>query len=196
MSNSLDPDQARHFFSKFILSGIPSECQTVWFRSGPTFFFQKNSVRNTWSIRVSNSLDPDQARHFFQKNSFRNTISVKQFGSRSGPAFFFQKISFRNTIRVSNSLDPDQARHFFKIILSGIPSECQTVWIQIRPDILFKRFLSEIPSECQTVWIQIRPDIMSGLIWVQTVYKGYQQTRLAGKGLRTEIKDESLCQQN
>ena len=34
--------------------------------------------------------------------------------------------------------------------------------------------ISEIPSECQTVWIQIRPDSLSGLIWFQTVYKVYQ----------------------
>ena len=33
-----------------------------------------------------------------------------------------------------------------------------------------------IPSGCQTVWIQIRPNILSGLIWVQTVCNGYQQT--------------------
>ena len=33
-----------------------------------------------------------------------------------------------------------------------------------------------IPSGCQTVWIQIRPNILAGLIWVQTVCKGYQQT--------------------
>ena len=33
-----------------------------------------------------------------------------------------------------------------------------------------------VPSGCQTVWIQIRPDILSGLIWVQTVCKGHQQT--------------------
>ena len=26
------------------------------------------------------------------------------------------------------------------------------------------------------VWIQVRPDILLGLIWVQTVCKGYQQT--------------------
>ena len=26
------------------------------------------------------------------------------------------------------------------------------------------------------VWVQIKPDVLSGLIWVQTVYKGYQQT--------------------
>ena len=32
-------------------------------------------------------------------------------------------------------------------------------------------------SEYQTVWILIRPDILSGLIWVQTVCKGYQQMK-------------------
>ena len=31
-------------------------------------------------------------------------------------------------------------------------------------------------SECQTVWTQIRIDVLSVLIWVQTVCKGYQQT--------------------
>ena len=45
----------------------------------------------------------------------------------------------------------------------------------------FRKTLSGIPSECQTVWIQIRPDILSGLIWVQTVCKSYQQTILVGK---------------
>ena len=48
---------------------------------------------------------------------------------------------------------------------------------------LFLKILSGIPSESQTSWIQIRPDILSGLIWVQTVSKGYQQTTLGGKEL-------------
>ena len=34
------------------------------------------------------------------------------------------------------------------------------------------------PTECQTVWIQIRPNVLSGLIWVQAVCKSYQQTTL------------------
>ena len=34
--------------------------------------------------------------------------------------------------------------------------------------------------QCQTAWIQIRPDILSGLIWVKTVFKDYQQKTLAG----------------
>ena len=34
---------------------------------------------------------------------------------------------------------------------------------------LINLHLSGIPSECQIVWIQIRPDTVSGLIWVQTV---------------------------
>ena len=47
----------------------------------------------------------------------------------------------------------------------------------------FWKILSELPSECQTDWIQIRSDVLSGLIWVQTVCKGYQQTTLWGKEL-------------
>ena len=43
-----------------------------------------------------------------------------------------------------------------------------------------KFFFSGIPSEYQTVWIQIRPDVLLRLIWVQTFCKDYQQTH-AGK---------------
>ena len=39
-----------------------------------------------------------------------------------------------------------------------------------------KKNLAGIPSECQTVWIQISPNVLLGLIWVQTVCKGYEQT--------------------
>ena len=55
------------------------------------------------------------------------------------------------------------------------------MWIFFFFNLLFqkkkKKNLSGIPSECQTVWIQIqiRPDVLSGLIWVQTVCTGYQQ---------------------
>ena len=50
---------------------------------------------------------------------------------------------------------------------------------------LFRKILSGIRAECQTVWIQIRPNVLSGLIWVQTVCKSYQQTTLGDK--------ESIC---
>ena len=33
--------------------------------------------------------------------------------------------------------------------------------------------LPGIPSQCQTFWTQIKPDIMLSLIWVQTVGKDY-----------------------
>ena len=49
-----------------------------------------------------------------------------------------------------------------------------------------------LPSGCQTVWIQIRPDIMSGLIWVQTVCKCYQQmTKVTVSGQR--VKYRATC---
>ena len=48
---------------------------------------------------------------------------------------------------------------------------------------LFEKIISGILSECQTDWIQIRPDISSGLIWVQSVCKGYEQMTLVGNEL-------------
>ena len=38
----------------------------------------------------------------------------------------------------------------------------------------------DLPSKCQTDLTQIRPNILLGLIWVQTVCKGYQQATLVG----------------
>ena len=43
---------------------------------------------------------------------------------------------------------------------------------------LLGKVLSGIPSECQTDWIQISPDVLSSLIWVQSACKGYQQMTL------------------
>ena len=40
----------------------------------------------------------------------------------------------------------------------------------------FQNILSGPHSECQTVWIQIRTDILSVLNWVQSVSNGYRQT--------------------
>ena len=54
----------------------------------------------------------------------------------------------------------------------------------------YLKILSGIPSECETAWIQIRPDILSGLIWVQTaetVCKGYQQKTLVGKKQKAHV---------
>ena len=76
---------------------------------------------------VSNSLDPDQARHFVRPDFGLNclqTVSVDDSSRHSllgklficglllfffSKSFFFFENSFRNTIIVSNSLDPDQA---------------------------------------------------------------------------------------
>ena len=40
-----------------------------------------------------------------------------------------------------------------------------------------RKTLSRIRSEWQTVWIQIRPDILSGLIWIQNVCNSYQRNK-------------------
>ena len=48
---------------------------------------------------------------------------------------------------------------------------------------IFQQYI--VPSECQTVWIQIRPHILSVMIFVQTVCKSYQQTTLVNKELKS-----------
>ena len=44
-----------------------------------------------------------------------------------------------------------------------------------------------MPSEYQRDWIQIRSHVLSGLSWVQSVHKSYQQTALVGKELRVNM---------
>ena len=73
------------------------------------------------------------------------------------PYFTLCMLDFFNTIRVSNSLDTDQARHF------------------VGPD-LGPNCLQELSADNK----------MSGWIWVQTVYIGYQQTTKVGKELNTK----------
>ena len=53
------------------------------------------------------------------------------------------------------------------------------------------KYYSEIPSDCQTVWIQIRPYISLGLILVQTASKGYQQATKVGKQLKSFVFKKS-----
>ena len=47
---------------------------------------------------------------------------------------------------------------------------------------------SGISVECQAGWIQIMPDVLLGLIRVQIVCKGYQQTTLVSKEFMTMIQ--------
>ena len=43
------------------------------------------------------------------------------------------------------------------------------------------------PSECQTVWIQIKTDILLVFIWVQLFAKGYLQTTQLSTGMQRVI---------
>ena len=48
--------------------------------------------------------------------------------------------------------------------------------------------------QCQTVWIQIRPDKMLGLIWVQTVFKGHQQKTQTDTEIINSTMTDTLVQ--
>ena len=79
-----------------------------------------------------------------------------------------------------------------KVYFNSLPTEYFWSSADSFQNQLFRRFLSGVPSECQTVWNQIRRDVFSGLIWVQTVCKGYRQTTLGGKDLTNLSRMESL----
>ena len=64
----------------------------------------------------------------------------------------------------------------FQAIFHFLSSSVVVVFLQNQ---LYQKILSGLQSECQTVWILIRPDIMSGLIWVQTVSLNYRWFNLA-----------------
>ena len=58
-----------------------------------------------------------------------------------------------------------------------------------------KSNLSGIRSECQAVWIQIRPDVLSGLIAVQTVCIGYMlTTKVVTSGGRVKNIRTATCE--
>ena len=52
---------------------------------------------------------------------------------------------------------------------------------------LFRKIISGMSSECQTDWIQIRPNILSDRIWVQIVCKSYHQMTQGDKDLKLQI---------
>ena len=89
-------------------------------------------------------------------------ISKRQSGFVISWGFYFHKTlhtrSFANF-------------RIFTVIFHAFDVIC---WYFFSSKLLFKN-LSGTLSERQTVWIQIRTNILSVLIWVQTVCKGYQQ---------------------
>ena len=55
----------------------------------------------------------------------------------------------------------------------------------------FQKIISGALSECQTVWIQIRTDVLSVLIWIKNVCKSYQHTtKDAASKERVKVQEE------
>ena len=110
-----------------------------------SWFWKKNqqTAKSLKNFPVGKELKSVKAKSWQQKNCFPPAVSLRML---------------ENFACFLSSADIFQNQHFVKI-------------------------LSKIPSECRTVWIQIRFDVLSGLIWVQTFCKCYQQTALAGEEL-------------
>ena len=81
--------------------------------------------------------------------------------------FFFKYLS--NRMKILNSCGELRQLFAYWVIFMLFLSSADFFQNQ-----LFQKKLSGMQSECQTVGIQITPGALSGLIWVQTVYKVYQ----------------------
>ena len=66
---------------------------------------------------------------------------------------------------------------------NNVPLSKSFAWCEMASFLCSFREIFQESHLCQTVCIQIRPDSLSGLIWVQTVCKGYQlTTKVATRG--------------
>ena len=81
-------------------------------------------------------------------------------------------VSFRLDEFKINVLNPQLFACFF---------HCLLVFFRIN---FLLKFFSGVLSECQTVWTQIRPGIILGLIWALNLCDGYQHTTFGDKELK------------
>ena len=76
-------------------------------------------------------------------------------------------VSYASGLHVINSL---HAEYVLRFLLSSARSD-------FKSKLTFSKILTGSPSECQMVCIQIRTDVLLVLNWVQTICKGYQLSR-------------------
>ena len=143
-----------------------------WFFS--KLIFWNNSFAIT--IRVPNSLNLDQARRSVRSDLGPNCLQRLSADdtSRQTDKSYAWWANWPSSWNYSKRLE----NMIMKLSLCLLGNfACFFVVCSFFQSQLFGKILSGIPLECQTVWIQIRPDILSGLIWVQTVCKGNNISR-------------------
>ena len=101
-----------------------------------------------------------------------------------GAVFASRGYPFKNILFYENCRNSFVACHL--VTLTFAPWESGMLFCRLLiffSKLVFSKILHGIPSECQSDGIQIRPDVWLGLIWVQTVCKSYEQTSLGVKVL-------------
>ena len=150
----------------------------AWFICVSTDFFSKttfwkNSFRNTlWG---SNSLDPDQARYFVWPDL--GPTCLQKLSADDTRVYRVKLILFlKEATPVENviCLYIFVAFYLFEFTCWAIFHALFVVCWHFSK-LTFKKILLRMLSKCQTVWIQIKTNILLILIWVQTVCKAYQQ---------------------
>ena len=119
-------------------------------------------------------------KEFFEKEDFEKNQKTTQKHTKL-PSMTWRQFTTR--INLKASCEMCSRRHLKDCIASFTACWAISCAFLSSADFFFKINFFEKKirkTECQTVWIQIMPDIFSGLIWVQTFCNCYQQTGLVG----------------
>ena len=118
--------------------------------------------------------------HFERHFTFQNTLNyiISPFKMQK-IIYFFQAFCLSKCIKIffQKKKKTEKNLPIYLGILHGFCSQL----IFSKPTFAKNSF--RIVSDCQKIWIQIRHEILSGLIWVHTFCKGYQQSMLINQRL-------------
>ena len=123
-------------------------------------------------ITFANSLDPDQARQNVGSDLDLNCLRLRWYSWKN----FSEKMNLKKNQQMTKKQNYPEGKELtsylrfnsacwviFMLYLSSAD-----FFFQNQP---FWKILSGTLSECQIIWIQIRPNFLLGLIRFQTVYK-------------------------
>ena len=141
-------------WSEFLMrrNGNCSYCCDIFNITFSKFSFGKNIRMSKClaSDKVGCSVEPDVCPNYLAKSSDRQQMTKLPISSK-------RVNMYNNSLPTGNLACCLSSADFFS------------------KSAFFDKFFQEY-HQCQTVWIQIRPDLLTARIWVQTVYKHDQQT--------------------
>ena len=117
---------------------------------------------------MSKSWDQNQDGHLFGSDLCPNCLQKNISRLQNSPLARSQNLQTKK--HVQNNYECIDLSHNLSLKMSS-PTHRYSHLINALIALRRQNILLGTRPECQTAWIQIRPDILSSLIWVQTICK-------------------------